>query len=267
MIIIGEKLNSSIPKTKEAIQNTDYRYLKDLIVLQESCGADFIDINTAVFEENELDSMKDIIKLTIENSSCGIVIDSPCVQTIEKAIEFAKTRPIIINSVTIDERIDEVCDIMNSTVYKNADLSVVGLPIKKSGIPETIADRKSFTDEIMELLKNRINEDKIWIDIIIHSVALSENNSASDIFETLKYMKEKYPNIKTTAGVTNISYGLPQRMNITASFFGVLSYLGLDSAIIDITNPSIKKTLLSTELLCGRDEFCMNYIEYIRSIQ
>lgn len=265
MILIGEKLNSSIPKTKEALQNGDYAYIQQMVRLQESCGADYIDINTAVFEEAELDLMKEVIRIVLAHSSCGIVIDSPCVSTIEKAVEYARERPVIINSVTIDERLDEVCGILNSPAYRDAELSVIGLPIRQSGVPETPAQRKECTDELVAALTKKIDARKIWVDLVVQSVALSEQGGASDIFGTLTYLKERYPQLRTTGGITNISYGLPQRIQITAPFLGILNYLGLDSAIIDVTNPAIQKMLLATDLLCGKDEYCMNYIEYIRA--
>ena len=144
MIIIGEKLNSSIPKTLEAIKEEDKEYLLSLITSQENNGADYLDINTAICEE-ELDKMLWLIDLVMEHSQCGIMIDSPSVSVVKEAVKRAAGRKVIINSVTLIERIDELLPLIKET-----GASVVGLPMDEDGIPDTVEKRVANALRLIE---------------------------------------------------------------------------------------------------------------------
>ena len=131
MILIGEKLNSSIPKTNEAMAKRDERYIIEMIKLQEACGAHYLDINTATAgPESEL--MRWIIGLVREHSSCGIMVDSCNVPVIEDALEAASGADVIVNSITATKRLHELAGII-----KEKNVSVVCLPIDDAGIRTT----------------------------------------------------------------------------------------------------------------------------------
>ncbi|MBE7019256.1 MAG: dihydropteroate synthase [Ruminococcaceae bacterium] len=263
MLIISEKLNSSIPSVLEFFQKKDDDALIELIKKQESAGATYIDINTAVLQDGELDAMLYAIDLVKKNSKLGIMIDTPNVSVVHKAVEAAEGSNIIINSVTVSERIDELMDLFKS----HPDMMVVGLPIPKAGIPHTAEERVRYAGEIIEkFAANGIGEERIFIDVLVEALAVGDNNAALCL-ETLRLLKETYPNVKTTGGFSNISFGLPKRMVLNTAFLAMAMYQGLDSAIMDPAPDAMRKSYRAINALLGKDEYCMDYIDEIRGTE
>ncbi len=262
MLIISEKLNSSIPSVLEAFQTKNEAFLIELIKKQEDAGATYIDINTALLADAEAQTMEYAISLVKEHSSMGIMIDSPNVSVIEQAVKFAEGRNIIINSVTVTERIDELLPLLKA----QPELMVVGLPIGNAGIPASGEERVACAGELIEkLTKNGISEERILIDVLVEALAVGDANGKITL-DTLRLMKECYPNVKTTGGFSNISYGLPKRMILNTAFLSMAMYLGLDSAIMDPAPDTMRKTYRAINALLGKDEYCMDYIDEIRGV-
>ena len=260
MLIISEKLNSSIPSVLEAFQTKNDAYLIDLIKMQENAGATYIDINTALMQEKELETMCYVIGLVKTYSKLDIMIDSPNVPVILEAIKAAQGRNIIINSVTLTDRIHELLP----TLQKNPALCVVGLPIGSEGIPKTAEERVAGAGKLIATLKaNGIGEDRIYLDVLVEALAVGDENGKV-VLDTLRLMKESYPNVKTTGGFSNISFGLPKRMVLNTAFLAMAMYQGLDSAIMDPAPDSMKKSYRAIHALLGNDEYCMDYIDEIR---
>jgi 5-methyltetrahydrofolate--homocysteine methyltransferase len=261
MIIVGEKLNSSIPKTVTAINHSDSEYLIDLIKLQEANGADFLDINTAICQEDELSKLVWLIDLVQKNSKCGIMIDSPSPAVIKEAIKTIKDRKIIINSVTLTDRIDELLP-----VAKETGASIVGLPIDDVMLPETVEKRVANSKKLIEKITDfGIPMEHIYIDVLAEALSVGNNNALNAI-DTIKMLKELFPTVKTICGLSNISFGLPKRVNINCAFLTAAVVAGLDSAIMDINLPDMKICLASSLAIAGKDDYCLDYISAIRNI-
>jgi 5-methyltetrahydrofolate--homocysteine methyltransferase len=112
MIIIGEKLNSSIPKTLTAFTSNDEVTVVELIKAQEQFGAQYLDINTSICKGEEKEKMEWVIRLMLEHSTCGIMLDSPSPELIKEVIGQVKGRPVIINSITLSERFEELVPVL-----------------------------------------------------------------------------------------------------------------------------------------------------------
>lgn len=259
MIILGEKLNSSIPSTLKAIQSGNDELIITLCKSQADCGADFLDINTAIAgEDEELSAMLHIIDLAQANTECGIMLDSPSVEVIMEAIKHIEGREIIINSITMDERHELI------EVAKEYNAGIVALPISENGIPEFAEERFDNAKRLIKMLTAAgISMDKIYIDIIVESLAVN-GNAAINAVETAKLIHAEFPDVHLTGGLSNISFGLPKRVNINTAFIPALMCAGVDSAIIDITNEKTRAAVISSRALCGLDEYCMDYIEEFR---
>ena len=263
MLIISEKLNSSIPSVLEAFQQKNDELLIELIKKQESAGATYIDINTAVLQEQELATMLYAIDLVKKHSKLGIMIDTPNVAVVHQAVEACEGRSIIINSVTVSERIDELMELLK----KRQDIMVVGLPIPKEGIPHTAEERVRYAGEIIEKFRaNGVSEERIFIDVLVEALAVGDKNAALCL-ETLRQLKETYPHVKTTGGFSNISFGLPKRLILNTAFLAMAMYQGLDSAIMDPAPDGMRKSYRAINALLGNDEYCMDYIDEIRGTE
>jgi cobalamin-dependent methionine synthase I len=260
MIIIGEKLNSSITKTLQAINNSDEGYIEQLIKAQSENGAQYLDLNTALCGREELQKLQWMISLVKKYSNCGIMLDSPSADVIKEAIGSIDDRPVIINSVTITQRINELLPVALET-----GASIVGLPIDEEGIPDSlekkITNSKILVDKIMDF---GIPAERIYIDILVEALFSGCGKEINSI-NAIKEIKKIYSEVKTICGLSNISFGLPKRANINCAFLAAAIVNGLDSAIMDNTIPSIMDTVYASLAIAGNDEYCMNYISHIRN--
>lgn len=259
MIIIGEKLNSSIPKTMEAMNARDEDAITGLIRIQAENGADYLDVNTAICGADELPVMLWVLGLIQKNSSCGIMIDSPNPDVIKEAVKVVKDRKLILNSVTLTDRFEEVIPIA-----KEYQSGVVGLPIDSAGIPETAVERSRLALELISKMKeNGIAYENIYLDVLTQAM-FSSDQSALVSFDTIREIKKHYPKVHTICGLSNVSFGLPKRSVINCTYLSLAMAAGLDSAIMDPSAPSIKTCLAATNAILGCDEYCMEYVECMR---
>lgn len=252
MILIGEKLNSSIPKTLELYKSKNQEELINIIKAQKE--ADYLDINTGLCE-NEIDMMKYVIELCQDNSRAKIMPDSSNPNVLKEVCKYIKG-DFIINSVTAKERLEEIIPIV-----KEYDCGVVALPIVDT-VPSDPEERLNNAKIIIDRFeKENISIDKIYFDILVEPLA-TNIESGNIIMNTLKLFKEN--NLKTTCGLSNVSFGLPKRKDINSMFLSNLMTLGLDSAICDVMCDEIVKSVKITNMLNGNDEYCMKYIKFVK---
>ncbi|HCG35956.1 MAG TPA: hypothetical protein DER23_06375, partial [Clostridiales bacterium] len=245
MLIIGEKLNSSIPSVKALMDARDMNGLIQLIQKQTDAGADYLDINTALCQD-ELDQMKTILALILEHTSCGIMLDSPNPQVILSCLPLCQNRPVIVNSVTPTDRFDELVPALVQT-YKTVGL--VALPIQAK-------EKENLDAFIQKLTDAGLEKERIYMDLLVESIATNDG-AGKRILDTLTHLKTNHPAIKTTCGLSNISFGLPSRPVLNTTFVAMVAALGLDSAILDPLSPTMSKTLAAIRLFQGEDEYCM----------
>lgn len=186
MIILGEKLNSSIPSTLEAINSKNDEQIISLCKKQEECGAHYLDINTALADD-ELEAMLYVLRLVQENTRCGIMIDSPNVEVVKEAIKHVKGRNIIINSITLDER-HELID-----TAKEYGAGLVALPLTEDGIPETPEERLENAKKLVEIVSAKgITLDNLYIDIIVEALAVN-GEAGKRAVETARLIRNEFP--------------------------------------------------------------------------
>ena len=259
MIIVGEKLNSSIPKTLQALINRDSEWIVNLVKTQQASGADYLDLNTALTGKNEIDDMLWLMDLVQANSNCGIMIDSPNQDVIASCIQKVEKRKTIINSITLDDKFDALTDI---AIQYGA--GVVCLPLKGNAIPLTAYERYQNARMLIKKLRDKgIPDENIYVDVLAEAIATNDH-AASTALKTIVLVKNGFPEIRTICGLSNVSFGLPDRMKLNSVFLSMAIQNGLDSAILDITSETVKSTLAAANALVGKDEYCINYIDHCR---
>ncbi len=253
MIRIGEKLNSSVKSTAKIFNEKDERAVVALIKRQALAGADYLDINTAACSWGELDCMKWAVGLAKAHSDCGIMLDSPNPKVILGALEFAGSN-VIINSVTPADRYDEL---VPAIVQKG--LAVVAMPIEVALTQSLSARIETAFKLIKRLQEDGVSDEKIYIDIVVESLAVN-TDSGLNCLETITAVKKKFPGVMTIAGLSNISFGLPERPLINRTFAAAAVMAGLDSAIMDVNDDALTDAVFAANALGGKDEFCIEYI-------
>jgi Methionine synthase I, cobalamin-binding domain len=259
-IIIGEKLNSSIKSTFEAMVNFDTDFIINSVKNQANAGADYIDVNTAMCGD-EYNLMIKIVDLILEHTDCGISIDSADADVITKTAGYiySKNRKFILNSVTLTERIDELIP-----VAVKYDCKIIAMLITAYGIKAEPDSRIANADTVIKrFIDSGIKPENIIIDMVVESL-LGNYESSAVTCETLKRFKAKYPDITTLCGISNISYGLPNRAVLNAAFLSAVIHNGLDCAIYDVNAPENQAAVYLANLLRGDDEYCIDYINWTR---
>ena len=255
MIIIGEKLNGSIPAVANAIAQKDAAFIQQRAKLQADAGATFLDVCASVEEAVETETLEWMLYQIQNVTDVPICIDSPSARTIVKTIPFCK-RPGLINSVSLEgDKIDTVFPVIADTEWQ-----CVALLCDNDGIPASVEKRIEVFHGIMEKAKQYgIAPGRLHIDPLV--VTLSTDQTALLVFaECCRRIKAEYPDIHITSGLSNISYGLPTRKNINYAFMTLAMEAGMDSAIVDPTNRQMIGIIYATRALLGRDELCLDYI-------
>ena len=256
MIIIGEKLNGSIPSVAKAIAEKDADLIRERARMQAEAGATFLDICASVEEAVEVETLKWMIDLVQEVTDTPICVDSPSARSCVAAIPFCK-RPGLINSVSLEgDKIDTIFPVIADT-----DWECVALLCDNDGIPDSVERRMKIFFGIMEKAKQYgIAPSRLHIDPLV--VTLGTDQTALTVFaDCCRRIKYEYPEIHITSGLSNISFGLPVRKNINQAFMVLAMNAGMDSAIVDPTNKNMIGMIYATNALLERDEYCLQYID------
>jgi 5-methyltetrahydrofolate--homocysteine methyltransferase len=260
MIIIGEKLNGSIPSMAKAIAEKNEDYIRDMAVKQSEAGANFLDVCASVPEDQELEVLKWLIDLVQSVTDTPICIDSPSATICAEAVPFCK-KPGLINSVSGErEKIAAVFPVIAGTRWE-----CVALLSDDKGIPQTTERRiEVFTEIMKKAAEYKIAPERLHIDPLIEMLCASEDGIIR-VINTIKKVKELYPDIHVTGGASNISFNLPARKYINRAFIILAMNAGMDSAIIDPLNKEMMGLIYATEALLGKDEYCIEFINAFRS--
>jgi len=259
MIIIGEKINGSIPKTAAAISEKNDNYIRSLVKKQVACGSDYLDVCASVTPEKELETLKWLLDIVQGETDIPICLDSPNAGIFKEAIKYCK-KPGIINSVSLEgDKADLIFPLIAETEW-----CVITLLCDNSGIPQDAAQRISIFREILKKAeKYNIAASRIFVDPVVEMLCTSEDGIAK-VIDTIKAVREICPQAHITSGASNISFNLPMRKFINRGFIILCMGAGMDSAIIDPTNKDMLGLIYAAEALLGKDEMCMDYIGAFR---
>lgn len=259
MIVIGEKINGTIPSVKKAIEEKNVEFIRNLAVKQGEAGADFIDVCASTAPEAEIETLKWLMEIVQDATDTPLCIDSPNPRAIYEVLKYAK-RPGLINSVSLEgDKPDVIFPLIQGTPWQ-----VIALTCDNSGIPKDVQTRIDICKAIVEKAQSYdITPERIHVDPLV--IALSaDNESLLKFAEATRKIKELYPTIKVTSGLSNISFGMPLRKIVNQNFLTLAMFAGMDSAILDPLNRDLLATLLATEALLGRDRHCRNYANAYR---
>lgn len=256
MIFIGEKINGTIPKIQQAILNRDAEYIKEVALLQADAGADYLDVNAGTDPSRELEDMLWLLDLVQGVTEVPICIDSSDPRTIEKCLSSIRKTPMI-NSINGDPRRLESL----LPYIKERDCSVIALALdeSKSGMPKSIEERMQVLENIFNATRKiGISDEKLFVDPLIMSIS-TDQKAGLMALECIRTIRATYPEAHITGGLSNISFGLPNRALINKTFLAFAIQAGMDSAVVNPANVALIESLKATELLLGKDMFCRNY--------
>lgn len=251
MIIIGEKINGSIPAVGSAIAERDDEIIRARVRAQVAAGADFIDCAASTESELEYDAMRWLIDIIQSETDIPVCIDSPDAALLARLIEEGVlNRPGMVNSVSLE---GDKCELIFPLIA-GTDWNVIGLTCDNESIPTDPNKRVEIAKGIIEkadaagiALKN------LHIDPCVMSLAVAPT-SMTDFVSCIGAIHDFAPEVKVTGAISNISYGMPARKYVNMSFMSAAVMAGLDSAIMDPTSDKMMGILFAADAVCGNDK-------------
>ena len=255
--VIGERINPTGKKRfREALAAGDMDYILGQAFSQIEAGADLLDVNVGAPGIDEKDMMVRTVKALQSVTDVPLQIDSTKPEVLEAALRVYNGKPLV-NSVNGEEA--SMQKILPLIAKYGA--AVVCLTLDENGIPPKAEDRFAIAEKIMNrALAMGIKKENILIDCLVLTVS-AEQKAAMETLKAVRMVKEKL-GLKTVLGVSNISFGLPNRLNINTSFFTMALYAGLDLPIMNPNISAMMWAMKSYKVLAAIDENSLGFISW-----
>ena len=254
--VIGERINPTGKKLmKEALLSGDMGYILKQAISQADAGAHILDVNVGAPGVDEKEVLPRVIKCIQSVTDLPLQIDSSDPLAIEAALRVYNGKPIVNSVNGSDEVLDRLLPIV-----KKYGAAVVGLALDERGIPEEAEDRFKVAEHILDkTLEYGIPREDVYIDCLTLTVS-AQQEGACKTLEAVRMVKEKL-GLKTVLGVSNISFGLPNRALLNHSFLLMAMENGLDLPIINPNTSSMMDAVRAFRVLKNRDKQAEVFIE------
>lgn len=262
LILVGERINPTGRKRlAEALLKGDYSLLQEEAVRQVEAGAHVVDVNVGLSGLDEPRVLREAVLAIQEVCAAPLCIDSASPKALRAGLEVYRGRALV-NSVNGEE--DKLKEVL--PLVKEYGAAVVALTTDSSGVPPQAEARVTVARKILEAAQ------KVGLgpeDIVVDPLAMAVATEPKAALETLKALRmvRKELGLHQTLGVSNISFGLPERPAINALFLAMAVCSGLTCAIVDPTRWEMRRAQLVSDMLMGKDAYCMAFISAYRREQ
>ncbi len=261
--LIGERINPTGRKIfQEQLRAGDLSAIERDVAAQVAGGATVLDINMGVPLTDEPELLKKAIKLVQSLTDLPICIDSSVVEAIEAGLSVYEGRPLV-NSITAED--DRMAEIL--PMVKHYGAAVIALPNDHDEIPMEADKRLVLTKKILDTAVDKYG--LALEDIVIDPLAMpigADPNIVNVAYETIQRIRDEF-GVNMTLGASNVSFGMPGRHTINATFLPMAMAVGLTSAIMDTRTPQIVEAVKAADLLLGHDEWGGSWIAAHRAKQ
>jgi 5-methyltetrahydrofolate--homocysteine methyltransferase len=259
MLIIGERINASRKSIARAIASRDAPFIQHEARAQAAAGAHYLDVNAGTSTGEEAKHLQWVIETVQEATDLPLCIDSPDPAVIEAMMPLLKRTPLI-NSITLEtSRLEGILPLVAQHKTK-----VIALCQSAGAAADTTEAKVRMAEKLVEKASAAaIPLEALYIDPLVYPLA-TDHMSALATLEAIERIMKEFPGAHTTCGLTNVSYGLPNRNLVNRTFLVAAVVRGLDSVIADPTDKQLLEALTAALLITGKDEYCMNYITAFR---
>jgi len=259
LVIIGERINPTGRKHLSLeLQTGNFDILEKEAVKQKLAGAQVLDINVGAASVNENIMLPLAVKRASEATGLPLCIDSASEIAIASALKDYPYKALI-NSVTGEEK--SLSSIL--PLAKRYNAAIIGLTIDDGGIPREASKRIKIAHKIVERAEILgIPREDIVIDCL--SIAASADVASARVtLDVIRNITNDL-NISTAVGISNISFGMPERARINISFLAMCVEAGLSAAILDPTDQDVMYAVLASDFLSGKDTYAERFLTYYR---
>ena len=257
-MIVGERINPTGKKALQAeLRENNYNMLSQIAAEQAELGADILDVNVGMNGIDEKEVMLKATQEALQAADLPLCIDSSNLHVMEAALRVYPGRALI-NSISLEkEKFDKLIPIA-----KKYGAMFILLPLSDQGLPKDIEEKKRIIHTVLQRAYEcgLTNEDVI-VDGLVNTVGANKN-AALDALETIRYCKEEL-GIATIVGLSNISFGLPERQYVNSTFLSFAIQAGLTMAIANPSQDLLVNTALAANLMRGLEDAAERYIERV----
>ncbi len=258
MFIIGELINCTRKRVGTAAQNRDAEFIKEVARNQANAGADMLDVNGGL-PGQEAECLNWLVNIVQETVDIPLCLDSADPEALRRVLPLCKKRPMI-NSITDETARQEAL----LPLIKEYRPKVLALCMSPAGPPTGVEDRVATASRLVDCLtREGVALDDIYIDLCVLPASTGPEHGKAFV-DALGQVTARYPGVHMSAGVSNVSFGLPQRKLLNHVFMVLLMARGLDAAIVDPCDRQVMMNIRAAEALLGRDEYCVNYLRAFR---
>lgn len=260
MIIVGERINGTSARVREAVTTRDAGFIAQEAQRQAEAGADYIDVNAGTEPERELEDIAWLIGVVQAATDKPVSVDSPNPEALKAGLEACQGKALV-NSVSGEE--GRLLPILG--LVKAHGARVVGLALGDAGLPKTADERLAAAKQVVAAAESLgIPRDDVFIDPLVRSVAI-ENEQGAAFLEAVSAIRESLPGVHIVCGLSNVSFQMPSRKLLNRTFLAMAMARGLDAAILDPLDAALMAVVCAGNVLLGKDEMCMEYIQAHRS--
>lgn len=256
MLIVGELINTSRKAINEVVEKRDAEYIKKIAMEQYEAGADYIDVNCGTQVFDEVETMEWLVETVQSAVQAPLCLDSPNPKAIEAGLALAKFGQPMINSITGEtERFNQILPLIQK--YK---AKIVALCMDDNGMPDTAEERMNVAKVLYEKLTDGgVPEGDIYFDPLVKPISVA-GNAGIEVLETVRLISQRYPNVHKICGLSNVSYGLPNRKVLNRLFVVQTMTMGMDGYIFNPLDKTMMGFVRASRALLGQDPFCMGYL-------
>jgi 5-methyltetrahydrofolate--homocysteine methyltransferase len=242
------------------VEKRDAGYILSDVKMQIESGADLIDVNAGSRRNSEVEDLSWLIE-NIQNElpQVRICLDSPNPDSIKEVLNLMDNIPMI-NSTTMEKSRFEAM----APIIQMRECDIVALCIDDRGIPKSAEQALENAAKLIgEIEKLGVERGRIFVDPVIQAVSANQN-AALMALEIINKISVDFEGVNIISGLSNISFGLPNRHLVNRTFLALAMKSGLNSAIVDPTDKKLMGTLLATSVLLGQDPWCQEYTRAFR---
>ncbi len=255
--ILGERINpNAVKKVREDLKEYRTTQVRKEALNQVEAGASVLDVNVGLGTIDEAKMMKKAI-MAVENVvNVPLTIDTTDIVALEEGLKACSGKPLVNSVMGKQKSMEKIFPLI-----KKYGAAVLGLTLDEKGIPRKAEERLAVAEKIVKTaMEYGIKKEDVLIDTLVLT-ASAEQDKVMETVKAIRLVKEKL-GVNTVLGVSNISFGLPNRKIMNSSFLSMCIGAGLDLPIMSPTNVELKNALMSACVLTQRDNKASNYILY-----
>lgn len=261
-LVIGERINPTGKKKLQAeLKEGNLDLVRTMAREQEENGASILDVNMGMNGIDEKAMMLEVVQEVASIVDCPLCIDSSHVDIIEAALRIYPGRALI-NSISLEsEKFEKLIPIA-----KKYGAMFILLPLSDAGLPKDAEEKHQIIHTILDAaLKEGLKKEDIVVDGLVATVGANPN-AAVECYETIAYCKDTL-GLATVCGLSNISFGLPERMYVNAAFLTMAIAKGLTMAIANPSQELLMNAAFASDMLLNKKDGDLRYIQHINHIR